>query len=74
MADHRLKRLGSFKTGSSKPAVADASRFGDYAPLNVSERTNYQVLWDAVQTDLPALCETVEQMLNDLDAGISASG
>jgi len=27
---------------------------------------NYQVLWDAVQTDVPALLVTIEQMLKDL--------
>lgn len=30
---------------------------------------DYQVLWDAVQKDLPALLVTVEQMLKDLDCG-----
>jgi uncharacterized protein with HEPN domain len=30
---------------------------------------DYQVLWDAVQKDLPLLLTTVEQMLKDLDAG-----
>jgi uncharacterized protein with HEPN domain len=30
---------------------------------------DYQVLWDAVQKDLPVLCKTVEQMLKDLEAG-----
>lgn len=29
---------------------------------------DYQVLWDAVQKDLPVLLATVEQMLKDLDA------
>jgi len=28
---------------------------------------NYQVLWDAVQKDVPALLVTIEQMLKDLD-------
>jgi len=28
---------------------------------------DYQVLWDAVQKDVPALLATVEQMLKDLD-------
>lgn len=28
---------------------------------------DYQVLWDAVQKDLPVLMETVEQMLKDED-------
>ncbi len=28
---------------------------------------DYQVLWDAVQDDLPVLLTTVEQMLQDLD-------
>ena len=30
---------------------------------------DYQVLWDAVQQDLPVLLATVEQMLTDLDSG-----
>ena len=30
---------------------------------------DYQVLWDAVQKDLPALLVTVEQMLKELDPG-----
>jgi uncharacterized protein with HEPN domain len=30
---------------------------------------NYQVLWDAVQKDLPVLLATIEQMLKDLDSG-----
>ncbi len=30
---------------------------------------DYQVLWDAVQKDLPVLLATVEQMLKDLDSG-----
>jgi uncharacterized protein with HEPN domain len=30
---------------------------------------DYQVLWDAVQKDLPVLLGTVEQMLKDLDSG-----
>ena len=29
---------------------------------------DYQVLWDAVQKDLPVLLTTLEQMLKDLDA------
>jgi len=29
---------------------------------------DYQVLWDAVQKDLPVLLGTVEQMLKDLDS------
>ncbi len=28
---------------------------------------DYQVLWDAVQKDVPAMLATIEQMLNDLD-------
>jgi uncharacterized protein with HEPN domain len=28
---------------------------------------DYQVLWDAVQKDVPALGSAVEQMLKDLD-------
>ena len=28
---------------------------------------DYQVLWDAVQKDLPVLCATVEQRLKDLN-------
>ena len=30
---------------------------------------DYQVLWDAVQADLPPLLETIGQMLADLDSG-----
>ena len=30
---------------------------------------DYQVLWDAVQKDVPALLVTVEQMLKELDSG-----
>ena len=30
---------------------------------------DYQVLWDAVQKDVPVLLVTVEQMLKDLDCG-----
>ncbi len=30
---------------------------------------DHQVLWDAVQKDLPLLLATVEQMLKDLDSG-----
>ena len=30
---------------------------------------DYQVLWNAVQQDVPALLVTVEQMLKDLDSG-----
>jgi uncharacterized protein with HEPN domain len=33
---------------------------------------DYQVLWDAVQKDVPALLSTVEQMLKDLDSGEKA--
>ena len=33
---------------------------------------DYQVLWDAVQKDVPALLVTVEQMLKDLDSGKKA--
>ncbi len=29
---------------------------------------DYQVLWDAVQKDLPVLLAAIEQMLKDLDA------
>jgi uncharacterized protein with HEPN domain len=29
---------------------------------------DYQVLWDAVQKDVPVLLATIEQMLKDLDA------
>jgi len=29
---------------------------------------DYQVLWDAVKTDVPVLLTTIAQMLNDLDA------
>ena len=28
---------------------------------------NYQVLWDAVQKDLPVLLETIQRMLGDLE-------
>jgi uncharacterized protein with HEPN domain len=31
---------------------------------------DYQVLWDAVQNDVPVLLTTVEQMLKDLKRGI----
>lgn len=30
---------------------------------------DYQVLWDAVQTDIPLLLATVEHILNDLSGG-----
>ena len=30
---------------------------------------DYQVLWDAVQKDLPVLLATIEQMLKDLSSG-----
>jgi uncharacterized protein with HEPN domain len=33
---------------------------------------DYQVLWDAVQKDVPGLLVTVEQMLKDLDPGAKA--
>ena len=33
---------------------------------------DYQILWDAVQKDVPALLITVEQMLKDLDSGEKA--
>ena len=33
---------------------------------------DYQVLWDAVQKDVPGLLVTVEQMLKDLDLGVKS--
>ena len=67
-----MKRLGR-DLRSQHPTVPWKEIAGTRDHLSHGyDDVDYQVLWDAVQNEVPALLATVEQMLKEVDSGEKA--